>query len=250
MNFDIRLPNINATTESGQLAQIRSYLYQFSEQLKWALNNIETNGGSSDASSSAIQQLISSSTSSDGSQTSFEDLKALIIKSADIIDSYYEEINKRLEGVYVAQSEFVTYYEKSSVDLKATSDGLVEKYNQIQLILDKLGEKVNGIETDANIKSGLLKYTEIGEQDGIPIYGIQVGQTTEVDGVEVFNKLSQFSTLGVELYIAENETEPRTYLHINELSVPNAKIPGTLTLGEYNLDTSDGIAFKWFGGAS
>lgn len=246
--MNIRLPNINAPTDSGQLAQIRSYLYQFSEELKWALSDIESKeGGSGD--SSAVQQILASSTSSDGSKTSFEDLKALIIKSADIIDSYYEEINKRLEGVYVAQSEFGTYYEESSAELKATSDKLVQDYKNIQIILDELGKKVSGIETDASIKSGLLKYTDIGEQNGIPIYGIQVGQTTEVDGVEVFNKLSQFSTLGLELYDSENDTKPRTYLHINELSVPNAKIPGNLTLGGYVLDTSDGIACKWVGGA-
>lgn len=245
--MDIRLPNINAPTESGQLAQIRSYLYQFSEQLNWALNDIENKEGGTN-NPSAVNQA-SGGTSSSDTQTSFEDLKALIIKSADIIDSYYEEINKRLEGVYVAQSDFGTYYEQSSVDLKATSDGLVQKYEHIQKTLDELGEKVGDIETDANIKSGLLKYAEIGEQDGIPIYGIQVGQTTEVDGEEVFNKLSQFSTLGLELYDSVNETKPRTYLHINELNVPNAKIPGTLTLGGYDLDTTDGIAFKWVGGA-
>lgn len=42
MAIDIRLPNINSTTDAGQIAQIRSYLYQFAEQMQWALNTIES----------------------------------------------------------------------------------------------------------------------------------------------------------------------------------------------------------------
>ena len=42
MAIDIRTPNINAPTESGRLEQIRSYLYQISEQLNWAFNTVET----------------------------------------------------------------------------------------------------------------------------------------------------------------------------------------------------------------
>ena len=46
MSIDIRLPNITATDEAGQLSQMRSYLYQFAEQLKWALNTLENNQNS------------------------------------------------------------------------------------------------------------------------------------------------------------------------------------------------------------
>ena len=41
MGLDIRLPNITATTDAGKLEQIRSYLYQFAEQLNWALKTFE-----------------------------------------------------------------------------------------------------------------------------------------------------------------------------------------------------------------
>lgn len=36
--IDIRLPQINAPTPQGQIAQIRSYLFQLAEQLQWAFN--------------------------------------------------------------------------------------------------------------------------------------------------------------------------------------------------------------------
>jgi hypothetical protein len=45
MSFDIKLPNISSQTESGKIEQIKSYLYQLAEQLKWALNSIESGNG-------------------------------------------------------------------------------------------------------------------------------------------------------------------------------------------------------------
>ena len=40
MNFDIRLPQINASTEKEQLAQIKSYLYQFTEKIQLEFEQI------------------------------------------------------------------------------------------------------------------------------------------------------------------------------------------------------------------
>lgn len=41
MGIELRLPNIKGN-DKEQLVQIRSYLYQLTEQLQWALNNINT----------------------------------------------------------------------------------------------------------------------------------------------------------------------------------------------------------------
>lgn len=41
MNFDFRLPNISGN-DKEQLAQIRSYLYQFVPQLQWAFSSATT----------------------------------------------------------------------------------------------------------------------------------------------------------------------------------------------------------------
>ena len=42
MSVELRLPNINSETPEGQLSQIRSYLYQFAEELNWALNTLSS----------------------------------------------------------------------------------------------------------------------------------------------------------------------------------------------------------------
>ena len=40
------------------------------------------------------------------SAETFYELKAMIIKSTDTVNAYYEKINKKLEGQYVEQEEF------------------------------------------------------------------------------------------------------------------------------------------------
>ena len=49
MAIDIRLPNINGSTEAEQLYQIKRYLYQLAEELKYNLNTLEA--GTSDEAS-------------------------------------------------------------------------------------------------------------------------------------------------------------------------------------------------------
>lgn len=257
MTIDIRMPNITATSEAGQLLQIKSYLYQFSEQLNWALNTLESNGGisvvnqskgGSGSSGSSAFDSDTSSSSDENKEASFTELKNLMIKSADVVNVYYEKINEKLKGQYIAQSDFGTYYKEASVDIEETCDGLVKKYSNVEGILNDLGEKIAELETDANIKTGLLKYEQIGEQDGIPIYGMQVGQTTKnEEGEEVFNRLAQYSTLGVELYDSKNTTKPSSYLHKDEMMTTNAIIKGKMELGGYRADTSNGVAWKWVG---
>lgn len=45
----IRLPNITAATEAGQLQQIKTYLYQLAQELNWALSQLEENQNKEDA---------------------------------------------------------------------------------------------------------------------------------------------------------------------------------------------------------
>lgn len=72
MSFNITLPNITAASERGQLEQIRSYLYQLTEQLKWALNSIEQ--GSKSTNEMPVKER----------QDTYNSIKSFIIRSADI----------------------------------------------------------------------------------------------------------------------------------------------------------------------
>lgn len=239
--MDIRLPNINATTEAGQLQQIRSYLYQFAEQLQWALNTIETGGS---LSGGIVTQ--SSAALSTGGQTetekNFNQIKSLIIKSADIVNAYYEQINARLKGLYVAQSDFGTYTEETQQLLTANSTNITQLFENLQTITETVDGLYDAqIHTSAYIKSGLL-YTA---DNGAPVYGLEIGQTNTIDGVDTFDKFARFTSDRLSFY-DRNDTEV-AYISDYKLFITNAEVTGSLTLGGYKIDTSNGLAFKWIG---
>ena len=166
--FDIKIPNITATSERGQLEQIRGYLYQLADQLKWALNSIE-NG-------SQTTQVVTSSketeTSENEATATFNEIKSLIIKSADIVEAYEEEITKKLSGKYVAQSDYGTFVEETNQTITANSKGISSLFESVQEIISDLNGLSSLIEVTANIRSGLLEKDE----NGVPIYGFEFGQ--------------------------------------------------------------------------
>lgn len=170
MGVEIRLPNITGATEKEQLLQVRSYLYQLSEQLQYAFDNLNTIGGTGNNSYVVNQPrgFTASSGATGGSSggISFAELKALIIKSADIVDAYYEEISKKLEGHYVAQSDFGTYVELTSQEITANSTAITQSFENTQIIIRETKDALNsGIN---NSKNELTLYIDdaSGELDG------------------------------------------------------------------------------------
>ena len=82
MAVDIQLPNIKSMDTAGQVVEVKSYLYQMVQQLNWALNAIEA--GSTDKV--VLPESVSSAASPEETAfNTFNSIKSLIIKSADII---------------------------------------------------------------------------------------------------------------------------------------------------------------------
>lgn len=239
MSFNITIPNISSTTDRGKLEQIRSYLYQLAEQLNWALNTLESNAGAVTRQSNQSTKKTESETEAQA-QASFSYTKSLIISSADIINAYYDELNEKFSGQYVAQSDFGTYIENTSQEITKNSTETENVFVSIQEIIGAVAEIESNLnEVNARIKSGVLDY----DDKGLPIYGLEIGQTNEIDGVKVFNKYARFMSDKLAFY-DKNDTEV-AYISDYKLYITNAHISGTLTLGRYNIDTSNGIAFKW-----
>ena len=274
MGIELRLPNITGT-EQEQLAQIRSYLYQFIPQLQWALNTMETTEKNNYVVNHSAQRVSSNGSSSFDAGVAFSALKPLIIKSADIVEAYYEEINKKLSGAYVAQSDFGTFMEKTESDITATSTYVDQKYSDVQVIItdkvdglkvtfqedmDTLNSSFNSsigdlnddierlnvaiIEANAYIRSGLLYYDE----NETPVYGLEVGQRNTVNGEEVFNKYARFTSDRLSFY-DQNGSEV-AYISDYKLFIRNAEITSSLKIGGF-VDTvmsNEDIVTKWVGG--
>ena len=240
MGLDLRLPNITGVTEREQLSQIKSYLYQLAQQLQWALSTVETSSASNQVSS----QKVIVQAQAKNAEVDFNSLKALIIKSADIVDAYYDEISDRLTGLYVASSDFGTYIQETDAQIKKTSTDITQNYSNIQKILTDIENlSFSFAESQAHIKSGILYY----DDKGLPVYGLEIGQTNTVDGEEVFNKYARFTSGRLSFYDI-NDTEV-AYISDYKLYICNVEITNSYKIGGL-VDTvtySGDVITKWVG---
>lgn len=152
--IDLRLPNITGATDRERLSQMQSYLYQLVEQLQWALSNVDTTTVVVTPTPQSLMPAVGGSSGTmltgdgDDPQSTFNSIKALIIKSADIVEAYYEEINKRLESVYVAQSDFGDFAQKTSQEIEETSTSTTQRFENIQIIITNQGGELETVKGD------------------------------------------------------------------------------------------------------
>lgn len=246
MSINLRLPNITDPTPEGKLVQMQRYLYQVVEQLNWALNTIETGGNGS-----VVMQGKNSAGSSSGvedkkeNSVNFNELKSLIIKSADIVNAYYEKISEKLTGKYVAQSDFGTYEQDTEQLILGNSHSIEQLFSNVQkIITDVEGLEHSLIDVSAYIRSGEL-YTD---DNGVPIYGLEIGQKTEVDGEEVFNQFARFTAEKLSFY--DYNGREVAYISDNKLYIANIEITGSFSQGGF-VDTIQpdlSVITRWVGG--
>lgn len=241
--IDLRLPNITGKTEAEQIGQLKSYLYQLVEQLNWGLNTVEAYQGGNTSAPVVYKQ--SESATPQEAEDTFNSIKALIIKSADIVKAYETTIFSDFNGKYFAESDFGTYLEETNKTVEENSKGVTETYKNIQKItntdgtgkLDKLEEDVRT--TNAYIKRGHLYYDDNGKS----VVGIEVGETNE-DGA--FLRYARFKSDRLSFY--DKNGDEVAYIGAGCLYVNGKTVfLGEIQLGGYKTDTSDGLAFTWIG---
>lgn len=243
MSINLRFPNITGQTYEQKMTQVQSYLYQLVQELTWAFDNVGASSGS--RQSVELPKDSGSTADSEDAVAKFNDIKSLIIKSADIVQAYYETISSRLKGVYVAQSDFGTYKQETEAVFSETSELVSQLYTNVQEIITDIDNLENSmIDVSAYINSGLLYYDDAG----VPIYGLEIGQKTEIDGVEIFNKYARFTSNKLAFYDS-NDNEV-AYISDKKLYITHVEITGSLTIGgfvETVLANGDKVK-KWIGG--
>lgn len=230
---DIRRPNINAPTTEGQLEQIKSYLFQLTNQLNFAIKSSESMSGVTVKDQDGNELSATAS-----AEKTFFMVKDLIIKSADIVNAYYETINKRLSGQYVAKSDFGTFKQETNANFEATSENITQNYESIQTIESDVANLNELRKDNCYIKTGWL-------DDNETIAGVEIGKVSEVNGETqtafarfTTNKLVFFDDAGHELGSFSDYR-----LNVNVIVV---KVELQFE-GSYILDPSNGLAFKWGG---
>ncbi len=116
MSVNIRFPSITGKTEAEQIGQIRSYLIQLVQQLNWILSTNEPATGSEGKGASGANV----------DAAAIAELKAQLYRATSALDSYYENINTKLEG-YVKKEELEAYKTELTQTLSEPDDQYVSK---------------------------------------------------------------------------------------------------------------------------
>lgn len=246
MNINIGLPNITSTTPQGQIGEMRSYIYQLAEQLNWAFNTINDAQTSGNNSNIVIAQENGGkqSLSADEAQTTFNSIKGLIIKSADIVRAYEETIKKDFNGEYFADSDFGTYLEQTSRTIEENSKGVTEVYSNIQTLTTDDGKgRLDLLESDVKTTNAYIKRGFLGNDkiSGEAAYGIAIGET---DDNGAYKHYAWFTADRLTFF--DEGGEPVAYIGAGCLYVVGkVQFLGEAQFGGYKIDTSDGLAFTW-----
>ena len=248
MSIDIRFPNITATSVDGQMAQMQSYMHQLVQQLNWALNTIgEAQSGNT---SNVVINNSSNEIAPNEAEDTFNSIKALIIKSADIVKAYEETIKADFNGEYFADSDFGSYLEQTSRSIEENSKGVYEVYTNVQTITNKDGNgTLDELSKDVSTTNAYIKRGSLGDDKdtGKAAYGIAVGET---DDKGVYKKYAWFTA--DKLTFFDEGDNPVAYIGSGCLYIlGTSRFIGDVFFvgheGAYKADTSDGLAFTWIG---
>lgn len=224
MGYQLRYPMITGATEKEQLAQIKSFLHQLVEDLQWSLNDIDK-----------IQiQYVKAPTKSEsakkidekGTQATFDSIKSLIMESNEIINAYYENINARLNGVYVAQTAFNEYSEET----ESTLTGLNSEIKRLNEVLVNLSTRIADIEK----QNSDTEWLSLGLSDFVAESNIDIGRTDGgcyyrvIDGKHVYISFNAAFTYGTEA------------IKINDINIPTQYCPPH---NVYNINAIDTQGF-------
>ena len=149
-----------------------AYLFQMAQQLNLALGQLETGGAGTSSSGGGTAGGGGTGKDSRG----YQELKSMIVKTAGLVKRQMDQLSARLEGEYVAVSDFGTYVERLSAYLEANPEALTQYYSfcsDLQANMEAVSAAFGQYrtETEGYIRTGIVGY------DGaVPVYGVAVGQ--------------------------------------------------------------------------
>lgn len=238
-----------------QVQQLYTWLYQMVEQLNVAMSVVQAQesadvhvsgveGGANNGGAPATEDL----------NQQRDQLKALIVKTANTVRVEMQREIKRLESSYLALSDFGEYREEITREIEETASGTVENYAASigleSYIRDSADLKEWAAETNGYIRKGFIYRNDAD----VPVLGIAIGQniTTKAvttDGLEQLEVSNQnmgfFTSVGLEFYVNGQRV---AFFRNDGMEVNNATINGRLRIGNWEISHTDGLEIKWIGG--
>ena len=220
-------PPVLQGTERTQLTQLYNYLYNVSNKLNEAMTAV----GSGNAESTALETRTGKESEEEKEkQEQVNTLKALIIKTANIIRTEMQEIQTELHGETVAVSDAVGSLEQNlDLVIRATAEGILQDYNYDELVMDAATNTFYRQQTSQYIFTGLIN-------DNPVEYGIAIGEGVtayDEDGNPYINHNAKVATFSMnKLAFWQGETQ-LAYFSSGKMFITNAEITNTLQIGDY-----------------
>lgn len=126
--MSVSYPFVTAATVEGRLEQVVSYLRQLADELNLDAGQTEK----------LLLQTQKTAEKPDPVAT-FQAVKGLILKSADIVECYSARISQELEGKFVAQSDFGTFTQQTQTRLEATDQALETSVSRLEKVAGDQG---------------------------------------------------------------------------------------------------------------
>lgn len=258
MSGNIRYPNITAADYPGKIIQMQSYLHQLVEQLNFTLSALEKSTNSFKATGTGTAT---------GEQTEIEkklldsvnNLKSLIIKSANTVRQEMDQLETELGSTYVAASDFGTFREDIHAQITATAASIEQAlsyYAELIALVDEASAEFDSyvIETEGYIRQGIIGY-----ENAVPVIGIAIGQNIRVTGstevvngqsydvIDTSSNMSVWTPDKLAFYINGAEAG---YFSNGALYTGDTIVTGKLFMAnnKWEISHGSGLTIKWIGG--
>lgn len=193
------LPPMLRGSEGEQIAALRDYLVRLARSLEGPSEAARTAAA---PASNAVSNAATQTESREARRRSAE-LRALIVKTAEVIERRVDELSQTLREDYLAASTFGEYRETILTVLRSTAREVVDSYDYSAALeaLDREGQTLAASLTAirGEIRRGLITDPETGET----AMGIAIAEELRFTGQErtenglVYYELSPGQTLGL-----------------------------------------------------
>ena len=245
MAIKIETPPALRGTSDQQLQQVYAFLFRLSENLNVALNEF---GTADKAEKKTAADIVSGKgdTGSDKDDDGYDDLRALIIATADVIRSEMDVVETTMSSRYEAISgQWGIYKETIQTTITETAESIIASYDY--------DAKIEGVmeyirNTSGYIKQGFIDY----DAEGTPILGIAIGQdlqyVDEATGqLNAMQSCAFYTSQKVSFRVDGQEV---AYVSNSKLYIHNMEVTGAVTMRDWLLQTNNGFVIKWVGGES
>ena len=196
MAINLRPPSQGIGDTNAQVKALYSYLYQLTEQLNVALESAEKSG--SDTLYKAVSGGAKSGKVPAGTAEAYQELKALIIKTATEVTGNVRKLVTEMTEQYRAQSEYGTYEEWLNATITTGADGVLAEWdaeNKISTNVADFGEYI--ATSNVYMRAGIVRHNDDGTVEAGLIIGKDLTKVT-IDGNEIITSSNVYSLLTAE----------------------------------------------------